>query len=73
MCIFSNHPKNNTENEENSLVSDAKDSYSYLGRIISHSASISGLEFGARENGEVLLSVGQDRCVDVQGHSLTLF
>lgn len=40
-------------------------SYIYLGRILAHSEPICGIEFGTRENGEVLISVGKDRrCVE---------
>lgn len=35
--------------------------YAYLGRAITHSAPITGIEFGIRESGEVLVSVGEDR------------
>ncbi len=37
--------------------------YKYIGRIKSHSARITGLEFGYRESSEVLISVSEDRWV----------
>ena len=40
-----------------------KSSYTYLGRAITHSAPITGIEFGLREHGEVLMSVGEDRLI----------
>ena len=36
-------------------------SFYYIGRALSHSEKISGLEFGFRDNMETLLSVSEDR------------
>jgi WD40 repeat protein len=47
----------------------------YVGRIISHKAPITGLEFGFRELNETLFSVGEDRiCIeyDLQASSVML-
>ena len=51
----------------------SKDAYIYLGRITSHSAPITGIDFGMKESGETLVSVGEDRrCVeyDLEGSSV---
>ena len=45
----------------------------YLGRILSHGAPITGLEFGTRETGETLVSVSEDRRAveyDLEGSSV---
>jgi WD40 repeat protein len=47
--------------EEEEEHTSPKGTYTYLGRAITHSAPITGLEFGLRENGEVLMSIGEDR------------
>ena len=36
-------------------------SYEYIGRSLSHSGNIVGIEFCNREGGETLISVGEDR------------
>lgn len=42
----------------------AKDTWVYVGRHRSHGRTITGLEFGTREDGRVsLVSVGEDRCL----------
>lgn len=47
------------DDEEVSTVS--KDAYIYIGRIISHSSPIIDIEFGVKESGETLISIGEDR------------
>jgi len=43
----------------------SKDAYIYIGRALAHSSAVTGIEFGMRETGEVLISVGEDRhCVE---------
>lgn len=47
-----------------------KNSYLYLGRIIPHKGALAGLQFGLRENREILVSVGVDRrCIEFDLHS----
>lgn len=53
--------KNIEEEEFDGSISTSKSIYAYLGRAITHSAPITGIEFGIRESGEVLISVGEDR------------
>jgi hypothetical protein len=56
--------KRQSGEEEEDDQTTPKGAYTYLGRAITHSAPITGIEFGLRENGEVLMSVGEDRLVD---------
>lgn len=61
------------EEEGEATQSVSKDPYIYLGRALTHTAPITGIEFGVRENGEALISVGEDRwCVeyDLSGSSV---
>ena len=51
----------------------ARSEYVYIGRVLSHSGSITGLEFGYREGLETLYSIGQDRKIveyDLQSSSV---
>jgi WD40 repeat protein len=58
------------ENEEDSTIVVNKDAYIFIGRILSHSSIISGIDFGVKESGETLVSVGEDRrCVEYDLHS----
>jgi cilia- and flagella-associated protein 251 len=59
-------PDDHDEEEEEDLISTAtKDAYVFIGRITSHSAAITGIDFGVKESGETLISVGEDRrCVE---------
>jgi len=50
-----------------------KTEYIYIGRVLAHSAPLSGIEFGLREGQETLYSIGEDRiCVeyDLQSSSV---
>lgn len=49
------------DDDESYHSSSPKDVYSYIGRALSHSSPITGIEFGVRDSGEVLVSVGEDR------------
>jgi WD40 repeat protein len=53
--------KQQPSDEEEDDPTSPKGAYTYLGRAITHSAPITGIEFGLRESGEVLMSIGEDR------------
>lgn len=52
--------RQSTEDEEYDQATP-KGTYTYIGRAITHTSAITGIEFGLRESGEVLISVGEDR------------
>jgi hypothetical protein len=55
---------------EASVAAAERNSFIYLGRIIPHKGSLVGLQFGQRENREILVSVGADRrCVEFDLHA----
>lgn len=53
-------PTANSANIEPISRSDTP--YSYVGRALSHTARIVGLQFGTRDSLETLISVAEDRC-----------
>ena len=61
LLIRVNEDKNGDDEEFDGSNSTSKSMYAYLGRAITHSAPITGIEFGIRESGEVLISIGEDR------------
>lgn len=57
-CVLENRP--HKEDDE----TRPRNTWTYVGRHRSHGRSITGLEFGTREDGRVsLVSVGEDRCL----------
>jgi hypothetical protein len=49
------------DDDDGSFNADPHDIYTYIGRALSHSGAVTDIEFGTREHGEVLMSVGEDR------------
>ena len=53
------------DEDEEEVSLESKEAYVYLGRITSHSAPITGIDFGVKESGETLISIAEDRrCVE---------
>lgn len=51
-------------------TASSKDAYLYLGRVIPHKGSMTGLQFGSREGRDFLVSVGTDRrCIEYNLHA----
>jgi hypothetical protein len=56
--------------DEASAAAAERNSFLYLGRIIPHKGALAGLQFGFRENREILVSIGVDRrCVEFDLHA----